>query len=399
MRLPTDVRTRALKRFCVLGLTVMLAACGRFSGGDLPPLATNADRPVVAAATGPQDDYPLVVGEPYQVDGQLYTPLDTMNFDEVGYAVLDRDGGNSVSIAHKTLPLPSYVEVTSLETGKTILARAERRGPMSNSHVAALSPGALTQLGIQSGASIRVRRTNPPESDRAKLRMGQTADSRMNTPKSLLAVLKRKLPETGSANLALSQPNAAPSVVAATSKELPAVASAPTRTTPVSRVASTSVPKATAASFAQAFTEERKAVTAYPLAPLSRTPRFAASAGTPVTVPRAVAQTPVRSAQAMTPNRPVVAPLETRVAPKRPTPVVAARSAPATDGAFVVQAAAFSSEANAKRAANSINGFIQKSGRFYRVRTGPFTNRGQAEAALAKVRAAGYSDARVFTAG
>jgi rare lipoprotein A len=69
------------------------------------------------------------------------------------------------------------------------------------------------------------------------------------------------------------------------------------------------------------------------------------------------------------------------------------------DGAFVVQAAAFSNEANAKRAANSLDGFVQKSGRFFRVRTGPFTNRGQAEAALAKVRAAGYSDARVFTSG
>ena len=42
---------------------------------------------------------------------------------------------------------------------------------------------------------------------------------------------------------------------------------------------------------------------------------------------------------------------------------------------------------------------MRKTGRFYRVRTGPYATRGQAEAALAKVRAAGYSDARVFTAG
>ncbi|MDN3645401.1 SPOR domain-containing protein [Pontixanthobacter aestiaquae] len=396
MRLPTDIQTRFLKRFCVLGLSVLLAACGRFGGGDLPPLATAADRPAVAAETGPQDDYPLVVGEPYEVDGQLYTPLDTMNFDEVGYAVLDRDGGNSVSIAHKTLPLPSYVELTSLETGKTILARAERRGPMSNNHVAALSPRALTQLGVQSGAPIRVRRTNPPESERAKLRMEQTANARMDTPKSLLTVLKRKLPETGSVNLAVAQPNAVPSQVTTPSRELPAVASAPARTTPVARAASTTVPKATAASFAQAFTEERRAVTAYPLAPLSRAPRAVVTAPRPSATPRTVAQVAPQ-------QRPVVAPLETRVAPRRPVLGVAARPAPkpapAAEGAFVVQAAAFSSEANAKRAANSLNGFIQKSGRFYRVRTGPFTNRGQAEAALAKVRAAGYSDARVFTAG
>ncbi|WP_207912380.1 SPOR domain-containing protein [Altererythrobacter sp. TH136] len=35
----------------------------------------------------------------------------------------------------------------------------------------------------------------------------------------------------------------------------------------------------------------------------------------------------------------------------------------------------------------------------FRVRTGPYITKAQAEAALAKVRAAGYSDARVTTAG
>ena len=35
----------------------------------------------------------------------------------------------------------------------------------------------------------------------------------------------------------------------------------------------------------------------------------------------------------------------------------------------------------------------------YRIRTGPFATRSQAEASLAKVRAAGYSEARIFTNG
>jgi rare lipoprotein A len=42
-----------------------------------------------------------------------------------------RPAARPISGAHKTLPLPSYVEVTSLESGKTILVRLERRGPMS----------------------------------------------------------------------------------------------------------------------------------------------------------------------------------------------------------------------------------------------------------------------------
>ena len=77
--------------------------------------------------------------------------------------------------------------------------------------------------------------------------------------------------------------------------------------------------------------------------------------------------------------------------------ILGAAPAAAADGAFVVQAATFASEANAERAAESLGGFIDPVGRFYRVRTGPYATRGQAEAALAKVRAAGYSDAKVST--
>ena len=40
-------------------------------------------------------------------------------------------------------------------------------------------------------------------------------------------------------------------------------------------------------------------------------------------------------------------------------------------------------------------GSVSPSGRFFRVRMGPFATRGQAEAALAKAKAAGYSDARI----
>ena len=68
-------------------------------------------------------------------------------------------------------------------------------------------------------------------------------------------------------------------------------------------------------------------------------------------------------------------------------------------GAFVVQAAAFSTAERAERAARTLDGNVTRAGRYYRVRTGPFATRGEAEASLAKVRAAGYSDARILTNG
>ncbi len=392
MRLPTDVRTR----FLALGLTALLAGCSVFRGGDGMQVAS-ADAAVADARTGPAADYPVVVGEPYEIAGKLHTPRDTMNFDEVGYAVADPQGGAGVTVAHRTLPMPSYIEITALDTGKTILARVERRGPMTGNGAVALSAGAQAQLEVAEGAPIRVRRVNPIEADRAKLRMGEVAPLRMKTPKSLLTVLKRKLSNDGAVSLAAAKPsapapksNAAPS----TGNELPPVRRAantvtptPTPTRVVERPAPVAAAPATRQSFDNAFAQERKAVTAYPLAPLN-----GARSAAPARRVATAAPAPVVVDKAPEPANRISA---------TPTPVQrqAAPTPSAQRGNYVIQAAAFSSKANAERAANSIGGFVQRSGKFYRVRTGPFVNRGQAEAALAKVRAAGYRDARVFTAG
>lgn len=183
MRLPVN-------RFAALGLLTVLAACGHGRGDGQP----GATLPVGAAAQGPAADYPMVLGAPFTVDGVTFSPVDALNYDHVGLAVAGSDGGNGITLAHRTLPLPSYVEVTSLRTGKTILARVERRGPMAGSALAELSPGAAAQFGEAADRlPVRVRRVNPPEVERALLRSGQAAPARMDTPMSLVAVLSRKL--------------------------------------------------------------------------------------------------------------------------------------------------------------------------------------------------------------
>ena len=181
MRLPD-------KKFLSLAALGLLAACG---GGTRPYDAAQNPAPI----GGPSADFPMVLGVPFTVDGVTYTPSDTMNYDAVGYAAVGAEGGATVTAAHRTLPLPSYIEITALETGKTILVRAERRGPMSGKSLVELSPGAAAQLGIAGNprAAVRVRRMNPVEQDRALLRLGQAAPARMDTPKSLLTVLGRKL--------------------------------------------------------------------------------------------------------------------------------------------------------------------------------------------------------------
>ena len=116
-------------------------------------------------ANGPGSDFPVVIGEQYSVGSTVYTPADVMNYDAVGYIAVDGQGVG-ISAAHHTLPVPSYVEVTSLTSGRTILVRVDRRGPMDSNRVISLSQGAAAQLGVGDHDTVRVRRVNPPEPER-----------------------------------------------------------------------------------------------------------------------------------------------------------------------------------------------------------------------------------------
>jgi len=311
MRLPVN---RFASRFASLTLISLLAACGGGSAIEsMPALAT----------TGPAADYPMVIGAPFVVDGVTHTPVDKMNYDAVGYAAIGSEGGAAVSVAHRTLPLPSYLEVTALETGKTILTRVERRGPMTNARLIELSPGAAAQLGIGSRdkAPIRIRRVNPPENERAVLRAGMPAPERMDTPKSLLAVLTRKL-ETQEGIVAQVAPTPAPSPVAT-----------------------------------------------------------------------APAKPPVKPAVKPPVRAPKPAPTATPSAAPTPAPVPA--PAVRAEGKWSVQVAAFSTKDRAETAARKLSGQVAPAGKLWRVRMGPFASQAEAQAALAKAKAAGYSDARI----
>ena len=68
-----------------------------------------------------------------------------------------------ITAAHKTLPLPSIVEVTDLDTGKKLKVRVNDRGPFVSGRIIDLSKGAAKKLGIyQRGvARVRVRYIGP----------------------------------------------------------------------------------------------------------------------------------------------------------------------------------------------------------------------------------------------
>lgn len=197
---------RLLNRKWVAAASALtLSACVSNAGGDLAsPRPANASP---RAASGISDT-PVVIGSPYSIGGRTYTPVDQTDYDEVGYASwygneLDRQPTANgevfrpdgfVSAAHRTLPLPSYVEVTRLDTGRTILVRINDRGPADPNRLIDLSAAAAEQLGITEigMAQVRVRRTTPPESERATLRSGEPALPRVDTPDSLLEILRER---------------------------------------------------------------------------------------------------------------------------------------------------------------------------------------------------------------
>lgn len=235
MKLPD--KRGILSRIAVLSLLASTAGC--VGGGEAS--APGQRLPPSTASATVVGDGPVQVGAPYSIGGRSYTPVDQTDYDEVGYAswygseLAGRPTANGeafvaegISAAHRTLPLPSYVEVTRLDTGRTILVRINDRGPADPNRLIDLSAGAAQQLGIaETGmVQVRVRRTNPVDTERLALRQARAVPARIDTPDSLLEILRERanrLPRP-----AAYRPAPTPRPAAAPVAAMPTTTAAPT---------------------------------------------------------------------------------------------------------------------------------------------------------------------------
>ncbi|TXC70541.1 septal ring lytic transglycosylase RlpA family protein [Sphingomonas ginsenosidivorax] len=87
---------------------------------------------------------------------------------------------SAITAAHRTLPLGSFAEVTSLDTGRSILVRITDRGPGRRDRIIDLSRGAARLLGTDRRpvANVRVRAVVPSSQDAATLRAGRSVAAR-----------------------------------------------------------------------------------------------------------------------------------------------------------------------------------------------------------------------------
>ena len=111
------------------------------------------------------------IGKPYVVAGKVYVPKDvSKGYSATGLAswygtafhgrktangeVFDR---HSVSMAHPTLPLPSYVRVTNLRNGHSIIARVNDRGPYHSNRLVDVSQTVAEALNFKHLGTTRVQ--------------------------------------------------------------------------------------------------------------------------------------------------------------------------------------------------------------------------------------------------
>lgn len=160
-------------------------------------------------------------------------------YDEVGYASwYGEEMGNAktasgkpfdpgaITAAHRSLPLGSFVEVTALDSGKTILVLVNDRGPGRPDRLIDLSRGAAQLLGtsVRALSPVRVRLVDPPASDKAALNAGKAGSARLDSPPVLLSALRKRLPPSPSVGGSPAESASAAVVASATS---PGVTPAP----------------------------------------------------------------------------------------------------------------------------------------------------------------------------
>ncbi len=148
------------------------------SGGGLyAPHIKDGGPPIPLDVSGLAEPVPTVEPlsrygnrSPYTVLGRSYTVLDSASgYVERGIASWygTKFHGRPTSsfepydmykftAAHKSLPLPSFVRVTNLENGRSLIVRVNDRGPFHDDRLIDLSYAAAVRLGVHINGTARV---------------------------------------------------------------------------------------------------------------------------------------------------------------------------------------------------------------------------------------------------
>jgi rare lipoprotein A len=164
----------AARLAAVAGACLALANCAsstKFSSRLDPKYGVSSSPRVVAFGQPvPKGGGAFRVGKPYMVAGRMYVPEDNQNYHAEGLASWYGDDFHgrltangevfdmtSLTAAHPTLPMPSYVRVTNLKNQKSLIVRVNDRGPYHGNRVIDVSHRAAKLLEFDGAGIARVK--------------------------------------------------------------------------------------------------------------------------------------------------------------------------------------------------------------------------------------------------
>ncbi|MGI9386888.1 MAG: septal ring lytic transglycosylase RlpA family protein [Methyloligellaceae bacterium] len=146
---------------------LMVAGCSR---GKRSSSQTLSKRVVKLGQPVPKGGGRYKVGDPYKIGRRWYRPKEQPGYNRVGVAswygelfhgrytangeIFDM---NALTAAHPTLPMPSYVQVTNLRNGRSLVLRVNDRGPYAHDRVIDLSRRSARALGFERNGTVNVR--------------------------------------------------------------------------------------------------------------------------------------------------------------------------------------------------------------------------------------------------
>jgi rare lipoprotein A len=166
------------KSHCGPPLSALVAVCALAGCADVGKIGTVDPRFGVSSgarlfALGdpiPKGGGTYRVGSPYSIGGRNYVPAEDPHYRAEGLASWygeDFHGRqtangeiydmNSVSAAHATLPMPTYVRVTNLTNNRSVIVRVNDRGPYHADRIIDVSVKTAVLLGFYSGGVAPVR--------------------------------------------------------------------------------------------------------------------------------------------------------------------------------------------------------------------------------------------------
>ncbi len=432
-------------RLLVCGaLALALAACAETQ------LVANSTK-LVTTPNAPQRPPVYKIGKPYQLEGVWYYPKVDYSYDESGIAswygpdfngkptasgeIYDQNG---LTAAHRTLPMPTIIQVTNLENGRSIKLRVNDRGPFAHGRIIDVSQRAAQLLGFIEQGTARVRvqviadesqalaaalsgGTMVPDGEPQPI--APTAAPTVPVTEANLSTLSAKLPATTG-----SPSTVASSAVTASPAAVPPATAAPTipaAPAPSSMGSAVTAPAATTTTHGTvappgtpSIMLDKPGTTASTAAPAPAPSSTMVAAATPApTTTVAPATTTVAPAPASSSTTTTVAPATTTtVAPASGSTVVAAAQPtaeyepsgkvtqlPVKPSSIFIQAGAFTKRQNAetltaelRRLGHATMTPIKVGGQqFYRVRLGPLSSVTEADRLLNELVRNGHPEARI----